>query len=170
MLLVLGLLMFGMVATSGCDKDEPATGPTGSDTPAAETPDSPPPVDAEAALEDACAQCHDLSRVYLQSDATDWADVISRMDAEHAKSHPGDAALLTVEQRDAIIAFMKTRTQSVGEVVVREKCVTCHELTNLTKQTQGADWTAIMDRMVTQHGAQLTEQEQQDALNFLMGQ
>jgi cytochrome c5 len=170
-LAVLVILLFGAFSVAGCASEEPAEEPGEAEEPA-EEPEEPAAgeVDAELALEEACALCRDLNRIYLQSDATDWEDVIERMDAEHAKSHPGDATLLTVEERDAIIEFMKTRTISAGEQVVREKCVECHDLANITRQAQGADWASIIDRMISQHGAELTEQEQQDALNFLMGQ
>lgn len=168
LLVVLAMLVVGMAVATGCAEDEPATvEPTETEEPAATEAEA---VDAEAVLEESCALCHDLSRVYLQSDATDWADVITRMDAEHSKQQPGDQTLLTLEQQDAIIAFMKTRTQSAGEAVVREKCVTCHELSNITSQAQGADWSAIIDRMMAEHDASLTEAEQQDALNFLQGE
>ena len=168
-------MLFAMLSIDGCVSDEPAEEPAASeepaeepsgdiDEPAAETPD------AQAVLEQSCVSCHDTSRIYLASDATDWSSTIERMNAEHSKTHPGDAPLLSVEQQQAIIDFMKTRTQSDGEVVVREKCVTCHELDNITRQAQAADWSAIIDRMIEEHDASLTEQEQQDALNFLQGQ
>ena len=165
---ILVLMMVGMIAAAGCAEEAPATvEPTEAEEPAVSEPEA---VDAQVALEESCTLCHDVSRIYLQSDATDWVDVIERMDAEHSKTQPGSESLLTAEQRDAIIAFMKTRTQSAGEVVVREKCVTCHELDNITSQAQGADWQAIIDRMIDEHDASLTEAEQQDALNFLQGQ
>ncbi|MHB1018497.1 MAG: hypothetical protein ACYCXR_08585 [Coriobacteriia bacterium] len=164
-------MLFAMLTIVGCASeepdvsDEPTEEPSGdTDEPVAETPD------AQAVLEESCVFCHDTSRIYLASDATDWAATIERMNAEHSKSHPGDAPLLTVEQEQAIIDFMKSRTQSEGELVVREKCVTCHELDNITRQAQGADWEEIIDRMIEDHDASLTEQEQQDALNFLQGQ
>ncbi|MHB1016629.1 MAG: hypothetical protein ACYC2X_01880 [Coriobacteriia bacterium] len=164
-------MLFAMLTIVGCASeepdvaDEPTEEPSGdTDEPAAGAPD------AQTVLETSCVFCHDANRIYLASDATDWEATIERMNAEHSKTHPGDAPLLAVEQEQAIIDFMKTRTQSAGEVVVREKCVTCHELDNITRQAQGADWEAIIDRMIGDHDASLTEQEQQDALNFLQGQ
>ncbi|MHB8805933.1 MAG: hypothetical protein ACYC7C_12005 [Coriobacteriia bacterium] len=164
-------MLFAMLTIVGCASEEPTEEPTGTEEPAGESeePAAEAP-DAQTVLEQACVACHDASRIYLASDATDWAATIERMNAEHSKTHPGDAPLLSVEQEQAIIDFMKSRTQSAGEVVVREKCVTCHELDNITNQAQGADWSAIIDRMIDEHGASLTEQEQQDALNFLRGQ
>jgi len=168
------MLIVGALAIGGCSSDEPVTEPdttgestgsdSGSDTPATGS------VDAEAILEQQCTLCHDASRIYLQSDATDWADVIDRMNAEHSKTQPGSEELLSAEQQQALIDFMKSRTQSAGEKVVREKCVECHDLTNITKQAQGTDWSSVIDRMVDEHDASLTEAEQQDALNFLRGQ
>lgn len=164
-------MLFAMLSIVGCASeepdvsDEPTEEPSGdTDEPAAETPD------AQTMLEESCVFCHDTSRIYLASDATDWQATIERMNAEHSKTHPGDAPLLSVEQEQAIIDYMKSRTQSAGEVVVREKCVTCHEIDNITRKAQGADWASIIDRMIEEHDASLSEQEQQDALNFLQGQ
>jgi hypothetical protein len=118
-----------------------------------------------------CALCHPLARIYLQPVATDWAVVIDRMNANHAKTFGQSGwTELTPARKTAIVEFMKSRTRSAGEFVVRGKCTKCHALTNLTKQAQGADWTAIIDRMIKKHGAKLTTAEQQDAINFLKGQ
>lgn len=177
--LIIILTVLAMVSAAfavvGCTSDEPADEPTGSEEPAEEPADeveepATPSADAETVLEEQCTLCHDTARIYPASDATDWSATIERMNEEHSKTHPGDAPLLSVEQEQAIIEFMKSRTLSVGEEVVRDKCVTCHELDNITRQVQGADWVEIIDRMVEEHGAALTEQEQQDALNFLQGQ
>ena len=94
------------------------------------------------------------------------------MDANHAKTFGNTIGQsgLTPARRDAIIAFLKSRTCSAGELIVRDKCTKCHALTNLTKQAQGAEWAAIVDRMIKTHGASLTTAEQQDAINFLKGQ
>lgn len=168
-------MLFAMLTIVGCASEEPAEEPAASEEPAeepsgeTEEPAAEIP-DAQVVLEEQCTLCHEASRIYLASDATDWAATIERMNAEHSKTHPGDAALLTAEQEQQIIEFMKTRTQSAGEVVVRDKCVTCHDLDNITRQAQGADWTAIIDRMIAEHDAALSEGEQQDALNFLQGQ
>lgn len=166
-------MLFAMLAFAGCASEEPAVEEPAAEEPAAEEPAAEEPVaetsDAQTVLESACTACHDVSRIYLASDATDWSATIERMSAEHSKTHPGGESLLSVEQEQAIIDFMKSRTQSEGEQVVREKCVTCHELDNITRQAQGADWASIIERMIEEHDAQLTEQEQQDALNFLQG-
>lgn len=163
-------MLFAMLTIVGCASEEPIEEPGGTEEPTGETeePAAEAP-DAQTVLETSCVLCHDTSRIYLASDATDWAATIARMNAEHSKTHPGDAPLLTVEQEQEIIDFMKSRTQSAGEVVVREKCVTCHEFDNITSQAQGADWASIIDRMIDEHDASLSEQEQQDALNFLQG-
>lgn len=167
---VLALMIVGMLTAAGCADEASVNEPAETVEPAESEPEAPAEIDAQAVLEESCTLCHDASRIYLQSDATDWEDVIERMDVEHSKTQPGSESLLTAEQRDAIVAFMKSRTQSAGEVVVREKCVSCHELDNITKQAAGADWSTIIERMVAEHDASLTEQEQQDALNFLQGE
>jgi len=179
-LLVIAALMLFTAALAGCSADEDVSTPATSNEVAAEetTVDNgvsaaSSSIDGQAVIEGACTQCHTVARIYLQSDATDWSAVIDRMDEQHTlmfESNLTDGAGLTPERRAAIIEFMKTRTKSEGELVVREKCVTCHALTNITQQAQGADWANIVDRMVQQHDASLTVEEQQAAVNFLQGQ
>lgn len=170
------MLLLGSFALAGCSGDDTADEPdtTQTDTDTTTGSDSGSTVtesmDAETILAEACALCHDLNRIYLASDATDWDATIQMMSEEHSKTHPGGDNFLTAEQEQLIIDFMKSRTVSAGEQVVREKCVECHELTNITKQAQGTDWSSVIDRMIDEHDASLTEAEQQDALNFLRGE
>jgi len=175
-LVVFAMFMFAAFSTAGCSGNDATTdtSTTQTDTQATSGTDSGSSTvqtaDAETILKEACSLCHELSRVYLASDATDWEATINKMIDEHSRTQPGSETLLTPEQEQAIIDFMKSRTMSAGELVVRDKCVECHDLTNITKQAQGTDWSSIIDRMVDEHGASLTEAEQQDALNFLRGE
>lgn len=154
--------------TSSSDQAPPSTTAPSSPatTPATET------IDAEAIVSGQCGLCHPLSRIYLQPDATDWAAVLDRMDVNHSNASPTGGATwqdLTPERKAAIVEFLKTRTLAEGELVVRDKCTKCHELSNITKQAVGADWSAIVDRMIKKHGAKLSVSEQQSAVNFLQG-
>lgn len=169
------LLAAALIAT-GCAQQEPAKAPT-TTTETAVAPTPAPALTPEAAdeaatiLEQQCTLCHSLNRIYLLPSTTDWAAVIDRMDVNHAKAFPnGIAQILTPGQREAIIEFMKSRTASAGELVVKAQCATCHALTNLTTQAQGTDWSAIIKRMIAKYGASLTVTDQQNAVNFLNGQ
>jgi len=169
-LLAMSVLLLAMTA---CSTDEPVE--TGAESPEAESSaDSKSgadpaltPEDAQTAMEESCSVCHDINRVYLQPDATDWAAVIDAMVTGHGAYVSMHGSEITDDQMAAIVDFLKTRTMSDGEKVVRDKCATCHSLDNLTKQAKDADWSTIVNRMIEQHGATLTTEEQQSAINFL---
>lgn len=166
-LLAMSVSLFTMTA---CSADEPVE--TAVESPATEPPadSSLTPEDAQIAMEESCSVCHDINRVYLQPDATDWPAVIDAMVTGHGAYLSMHGSEITDDQLDSIIDFLKTRTYSEGEQVVREKCTSCHELSNITKQAQDVDWVSIVNRMVGEHEASLTLEEQQSAINFLKGQ
>lgn len=182
LLAVAAVLALGVLPLSACSSEKQTDAPATSDVAADEdgvaaggedADSAPSAIDGQAVLEASCAQCHTTALIYLQPDATDWDGIIDRMDEKHAEmfeSNLTDSVGLTPERRAAIVEFMKSRTHTQGEQVVRDKCVGCHDLSNITKQAQDADWQSIVDRMIDEHDASLTVEEQQSAVNFLRGE
>jgi cytochrome c5 len=156
--LIVALLAAIMLLGAGCsaDEEEPVTPPTEEPTeePAAEEPSA-----GEELLAGACASCHDVTRIYLQNEMTQWADVINKMESAHG-------AVLTDQEKADVAAFLESRQQSVGEQLVRGKCTTCHDLDRVTA-LEDADWDAVVTSMVEAHGAVLTAQEQADVVAYL---
>lgn len=171
--MALCVLIVAMLAVAGCStaEEEPTSEPPATETPSAPEPEAPSPApaeDAQAIIEEQCTLCHSIATVYLPPDATDWETLVETMDERHISGYGGDP--MPAERKAAVVEFMKTRTHSVGEDVVREKCVTCHDLGNITKQARDVDWVSLVNTMVEEHGADLTVEEQQDAVNFLKGE
>jgi len=160
MLLALMLAATTLMA-SGCSKEEPAEEPA-AEEPAVEEPAAEEPVAAEgeAVLEGACTSCHDVTRIYLQTEMTDWNNVIATMETAHG-------AVLTDEEKTQIAAFLESRNPSQGETVIQGKCTTCHDISKIIAQPSGTDWEGILDTMIDVHGAVLTEEEQAAALDYL---
>lgn len=163
MLLALILSLTAFMAT-GCSKEEPAEEPAAEEPVVEELADEPaeePAVaDGEAVLEGACTSCHDVTRIYLQTEMTDWKNVINTMETAHG-------AVLTDEQKTQIAAFLESRNPSQGETVIQGKCTTCHDVSRIFSQPSGANWEGILNTMIEVHGAVLTEEEQAAALDYL---
>jgi mono/diheme cytochrome c family protein len=176
--IVTGVAFLAMgLAVVGCTSPTSnTTAPTGSTSSAPQAPPSssttsaPAATDAQAVLKQQCGLCHSLDRIYLQPDSTDWAAVIARMDANHSKTFATGWAEMSAAKRQEIITFLQSRTMSAGEKLVRQKCVTCHPLTNITVQASGTDWSAIVDRMITKYGASLTANDKEAIVAFLSQQ
>jgi cytochrome c2 len=182
--IVTGIAFLAMALTVvGCaSPGTTTTAPTGGTSSATQAPASPATqaqtsssttpaaTDAETILKQQCGMCHSLDRIYLQPDSTDWAAVIARMDANHSKTFSSGWADMSAAKRQEIITFLKSRTMSAGEKLVREKCVTCHPLTNITVQASGTDWSTIVDRMIKTYGASLTANDKEAIVAFLSGQ
>lgn len=167
--LLLLTLFAAVMLTTGCARDESTMHETSSETePAESSGDTASGLGTAQVIEEQCTLCHALARVYLQPDASDWEAIIERMDENHVAGY--GAQPMPADRKAAIVEFMKSRTISEGEQIVREKCTTCHELSNITKQAQDVDWVTIVNRMIDEHGASLTVEEQQSAINFLKGQ
>ncbi|MHB1017639.1 MAG: hypothetical protein ACYC2X_07115 [Coriobacteriia bacterium] len=176
------VMALGVLPLSACSDEESVDAPATSDVAVNEdgvvdggedADSAASAIDGQTVLEASCTQCHTTALIYLQSDATDWNAIIDRMDEKHTEmfeSNLTDGVGLTPERRAAIVEFMKSRTHTQGEQVVRDKCVGCHDLSNITKQAQDADWQTIVDRMTDEHDASLTGEEQQSAVNFLRGE
>jgi cytochrome c5 len=163
--LVVALVVALMLVGAGCKaKDEPTTPSTGTTTPGAGSNTGSKPVgDAtagEEALAGACTTCHDVTRIYIQPEMTDWDGVVARMESAHG-------AVLTDQQKADIAAFLASRQPSVGEQLIQGKCTTCHNTTRIYEKGATADWDAILKKMVETHGAKLTAQEQADVAAYL---
>lgn len=160
MVVILLVAVGAMTAACTAEEETPAE-----DTAApVETPeaDSTEPAAWEAAaaetLDGACTQCHGAIRVFL-TPYGNWGDTITRMEEEHN-------AVLTEEEKAEITKFLQDRTPTPAELVIKDKCTTCHEVGRIYEQPQG-DWEALVQRMVEKHQAPLTAEEQQLVIEYL---
>lgn len=165
--LVVSLLIAMAAFASGCSKKEPApVDPPKVEEPAkpaetpkpAEEPDE--SAEGEAVLEGACIQCHDASRILVQPEMTDWVGLVNRMEQVHG-------AVLTAEQKDAVVKYLEDRIPSKGEEVISGKCTTCHDASRIFAQPAGTQWENVLETMIEVHKAELTEAEQKAALDYL---
>ena len=166
MMMLVAMLSVSMVFVTGCSAEEEPSEEPAAEEPVedVEDPEAEEPVtevpDGEAALEGACTSCHDVTRIYLQTEMTDWNNVIATMETAHG-------AVLTDEEKAAITEFLESRNPSEGETVIQGKCTTCHDMTNIYSQPAGTDWENVLETMMTVHGAELTEAEQAAVLDYL---
>lgn len=160
------MLVIGALLAVGCSSAEE---PSGADTSTIEepapgvTPSTAQVADGEATVEGACAGCHEISRIFIQPEYTDWDAVVKRMQEAHA-------VVLTDEEVANVSAFLESRNPTDVEKLISVRCVGCHELANLYEQPADADWGAIVDRMITQNGAQMTTQERDAMVKYLSGE
>lgn len=162
--LLIALVTALMLVGAGCAKKEgpavtPPVTPTEPTEPTEPTQPTGQPTPGEEALAGACTSCHDVTRIYLQTEMTQWSSVIAKMEDAHG-------AVLTEQQKADVTAFLESRQQSEGEQLVRGKCTTCHDLERVTAM-ENADWEAVVKTMVETHKAQLTAQEQADVVAYL---
>lgn len=54
-----------------------------------------------------------------------------------------------------------------GETVVQEKCTTCHEIAIVDQQPSDVDWDDMIDRMIEEYDAEITEAEKAAAIEYL---
>jgi len=54
-----------------------------------------------------------------------------------------------------------------GETVVQEKCTVCHEITIVEQQPSDVDWDDMIDRMINEYDAEITEAEKAAAIEYL---
>ncbi|MHB1020507.1 MAG: hypothetical protein ACYC1R_09935 [Coriobacteriia bacterium] len=161
LMLLVAMLAATTVFATGCAKEEPAEEPA-AEEPAAEEPAEEPATEVagEEVLEGACTSCHDVTRIYLQTEMTDWNNVIATMESAHG-------AVLTDEQKTAVAEFLESRTPTQGETVIQGKCTTCHDVSKIFAQPTGTNWEGILDTMIEVHGAVLTEEEQTAVIDYL---
>jgi cytochrome c5 len=114
----------------------------------------------EDAVAGACTGCHDMTRIYLQPEMTDWYGIIIQMEDAHG-------AELTDQEKADIEAFLASRQPTVAEQLIRGKCTTCHDTDGIYDQGDDVDWDAVLQEMVETHGAVLTPQEQADIAAYL---
>lgn len=119
-------------------------------------------VSGEAVLAGACSQCHEADRIFVQGYGADWSAIVSEMTDAHG-------AVLTDEEKVAVVEFLGSRELSEGEKVVAGKCGDCHDATRIYEQGDAADWAAIVQQMTEVHGAVLTDEEKAAAVEFLEG-
>jgi len=160
MFLVAMLLVAIGAMTVGCAaEEEPTPAPSETEAPEdAEPADAPWEAAAEETLEGSCTQCHEATRVFL-TPYGNWGDTITRMEEEHD-------AVLTAEDKAEITRFLDERTPTPAELVIKDKCTTCHDVGRIYAQPQG-DWDALVMRMVEVHEAPLTAEEQQLVIEYL---
>ncbi|MDY0341325.1 MAG: hypothetical protein RBS17_08970 [Coriobacteriia bacterium] len=164
LMLVVAMLATITVFSTGCAKEEPvAEEPV--EEPVAEEPVEEPVVDivaGEAVVNGTCSSCHDVTRTYLYmlNEGTDWDELVSTMEDAHG-------AVLTEQEKTAVVAFLESREPTEAETLIQGKCTTCHDMSQLYVEAYGPSWETILDTMVTEHGAELTEAEQQAVLDYL---
>lgn len=160
MLLAVIVLVAMAALPAGCAaEEEPAEAPTGTGSSVTDTgePEEWEQAAAET-LEGACTQCHETTRVFLTPYAN-WGETIARMEEAHG-------AVLTEEEKTTIARFLDERTPTPAELVIKDKCTTCHDVGRIYEQPQG-DWDALVKRMVEVHEAPLTAEEQQLVIEYL---
>lgn len=159
-LLAIVVLVAMAALPAGCAaNDEPAQTPADTGSPV--TDEGEPEQWEEAAaetLEGACTQCHEATRVFL-TPYGNWNATITRMEEAHG-------AVLTEEEKATITRFLDERTPTPAELVIKDKCTTCHDVGRIYEQPQG-DWDALVKRMVEVHEAPLTPEEQQLVIEYL---
>lgn len=111
-LVVVALAAAAAFAFAGCAKkaEKTTTTPPAVEQPAVEPEASEPATDqpvvdqaeGEALVEGACTGCHDVQRIYNQTEYMDWVGTIARMKSAHG-------AVLTDEQEEKIAAFLESR-------------------------------------------------------------
>lgn len=161
LVLLAGLVAALMLTSSGCSAAEEETPPPAEAPAPVEGTDQPGETTAgEEAVAGACTGCHDMTRIYLQPEMTDWYGIIIQMEEAHG-------AELTDQEKADIEAFLASRQPTVGEQLVRGKCTTCHDTGRIYEQGDDVDWDAVLREMVDTHGAVLTPQEQADIVAYL---
>lgn len=94
------LVLAALLLVAGCNSGSQPTEPPAQNGPGAEEPAEQVSANAEALVEDRCARCHNLDRVYRERDAELWPDIVTDM----VKKSPG---LLTDEEYGIVVEFLQ---------------------------------------------------------------
>ena len=139
--------------------------------------------EAQAALNAACATCHDLTGIEPGLYTTaEWTETIDRM--------VGYGAALTDAQRSTILAYLATDAPATGEgedapegdedapegdedsdadaqALLNSSCTTCHDLTSVQPGVfTAAEWMETINRM-RGYGAPVSEDDAEVIIQYL---
>jgi cytochrome c5 len=134
-------------------------------------------------LEAACANCHDLQRVFWEQKTEEgWEQAIARMLWRGAQLLPGEAEIIQnylVSDYDWDLSPSSSATpagagsvksslpEGSGQSLVAETCVGCHDLSRIVSQPRrGEDWRRIVQEMV-RLGTPLSEGEAETVIDYL---
>ena len=134
-------------------------------------------------LGEACANCHDLQRVFWQQKTEEgWEQAIARMLWRGAQLLPGEAEIIQnylVSDYDWDLSPSSSATpagagnvayplpEGSGKGLVAEACVGCHDLSRIVSQPRrGEEWRGIVQEMV-RLGTPLSEGETETVIDYL---
>ncbi len=133
-------------------------------------------------IEEACANCHDLQRVFWQQKTEEgWQRTIAIMAWRGAQLLPGEAEIIENYlvsdyewDRPASSAtpagagsVADPLPEGFGKGLVAEACVGCHNLSRIVSQPRsGEDWRRIVQEMV-RLGTALSEGEAETVIDYL---
>ena len=134
-------------------------------------------------LEEACANCHDLQRVFWQQKTKEgWEQAIARMLWRGAQLLPGEAEIIQnylVSDYNWDLSPSSSATpagagnaayplpEGSGKGLVAEACVGCHDLSRIVSQPRrGEEWRRIVQEMVSL-GTRLSEGEAETVIDYL---
>ncbi len=134
-------------------------------------------------LEEACASCHDLQRVFWQQKTEEgWEQAIAIMVWRGAQLLPGEAKIIQnylVSDYDWDLSPSSSATpagagsvayplpEGSGKGLVAEACVGCHDLNRIVSQPRsGEEWRRIVQDMV-RLGTPLNAGEAETVIDYL---
>lgn len=134
-------------------------------------------------IEDACASCHDLQRVFWQQKTEEgWEQAIALMVWRGAQLLPGEAEIIQhylVSEYDWDLSPSSSATPAgagsvadplpdgSGKGLVAEACVGCHDLSRIVSLPRsGEEWRRIVQEMV-RLGTPLNAGEAETVIDYL---
>ena len=134
-------------------------------------------------LEEACASCHALQRVFWEQKTEEgWEQAIARMLWRGAQLLPGEAEIIQnylVSDYDWDLSPSSSATpagaesvayplpEGSGKGLVAAACVGCHDLSRIVSQPRsGEEWRRIVQEMV-RLGTPLSEGETETVIDYL---
>jgi len=140
-----------------------------------------PDGDGKAIINNACTTCHGVDLITAKSASReDWASTLDRM-----KTY---GASLDAKQNTTVLDYLvknfgpkgaapagaapasqdSAASDAAGKALIDEKCVSCHGADLITsKQSNKADWTALIDRMKG-YGAQVDDKQAATLIDYLV--
>jgi cytochrome c5 len=122
-------------------------------------------LDGEALVAERCTVCHSAERIdAAEKDEAGWTETVERM--------IGNGAVLTDEEKAAVIEYLSTRGEEMGsaldgEALVAERCTVCHSAERIDAADKDeAGWTTTVERMIG-NGAVLTDEEKAAVIEYL---
>jgi cytochrome c2 len=138
-------------------------------------------LDGEGLLNNRCVECHTLTRVLsARFTLEEWTVVVDRMLRKDIPMTAEERQVLIdylfqnyplVETKEAIETEPVTPESSVdtevGEQLLNTRCVECHSLSRVSRQSLSLDeWRVVVDEMIRE-GAVLSEDEKETLIQYL---